>query len=123
MSVSANETKFDGNRTRIYLAKHFSRLDTQEAMTDAHDPMVAGAGNGRAPLRAALASEEDRHFLYTVCKFNNMYGLATREPLVAKHKLSLKALFDAVQECQVCLCFSAWAVLRTGLNEFVCAGL
>ena len=92
-------------------------------MIDAHDPMVAGAGNGGAPPRAPLASEEDRHFLYTVCKFNNMYGLETREPLVAKRKLSWKALFDAVQECQVCLWFRAWDVQRTGLNEFVCAGL
>ena len=92
-------------------------------MTDAHDPMVAGAGNSRAPLHAMLASEEDRHFLYTLCKFNNMYGLDTRELSVAKRKLSWKALFDAVQECQVCLWFRAWDVPRTGLNEFVCPGL
>lgn len=92
-------------------------------MTDAHDPMVVGAGNGRAPPRAAHTSEQDRQFMYTVCKFNNMYGLSTREPLVAKQKLSLRALYMAVQECEVCSCLSACAVLRTGLNESARAGL
>ena len=76
-------------------------------MTDAHDPLVVRAGSGQAPPSAAHTSQEDRHFRYKVCKFNNMYGLVTREPVVVKRNLSLKELFDAVQECQVCSCFSA----------------
>ena len=118
-----NATKFDGNRTTIYLAKHFSRLNTEEAMTEAHDPMVVGAGNGRAPLRAAHTSEEDRRFLHTVVEFNRAYHVLSRTPLVAKKELSLKALFEAVQDCEVCSCSSACAVLRTALNEFVRTGL
>lgn len=92
-------------------------------MTDAHDPMVLGAGNGRAPPRAAHTSEEDRRFLRGVQEFNKAYRVLSRTPLVAKQELSLKALFKAVQDCEVCPCFSACAVMRTALNEFVCAGL
>ena len=92
-------------------------------MTDAHDPMVVGAGNGRAPPRAAHMSEEDRLFLHKVADFNKAYRVLSRTPLVAKQELSLKALFEAVQDCEVCLCCRACAVLRTALNKFVRAGL
>jgi len=92
-------------------------------MTDAHDPMVVGAGNGRAPPRAAHTSEEDRLFLRAVREFNEAYRVLSRTPLVAKKELSLKALYEAVQDCEVCSCSSACAVLRTALNEFVRAGL
>lgn len=93
-------------------------------MTDAHDLMVVGGGSGLALERPVhTREEEDRQFLHKLCEFNKLYGFTTREPFVDNRKLSLRALYMAVQECQVRLCLRAWAVLRSALNGCVCAGL
>ena len=94
-------------------------------MTDAHDPMVVGAGRGLALERVVHTSEseQDTQFLYNLFEFNNMYGFRTRQPFVDKQELSLRALYMAVQECQVCLCLCARGLLCSALNGCLCAGL